>query len=102
MNTEEKKQKGLYTKYNVSRTDGSSEPGGKHEKCRYFVLDLDCDPLAIPGAIAYAIAARKEGYEVLADDLIQVAEELRQKLGLPERVAHEGLSKMRTSGGATP
>ena len=40
MNTSDAdKNKGLYQKYRVERTDGSSAPGCKHEKCRYFVLD---------------------------------------------------------------
>jgi len=47
---------GLYRKFNVTRTDGSSEPGGKHEHCSYFVLDLEHDPHAIPALEAYGKA----------------------------------------------
>lgn len=59
-------KRGLYRKYDVKRTDGSSGPGGKHEHCAYFVLDLEHDPFAIPALRAYAEAARDTG---LADDV---------------------------------
>ena len=36
--------KGLYNKFVVQRTDGSSEPGRKHANCEYFVIDLTHDP----------------------------------------------------------
>lgn len=52
-------QRGIYRKYTITRTDGSSEPGGKHESCAYFVLDLEHDPFAIPALKAYAKACRK-------------------------------------------
>ena len=35
--------RGLYDKFYVKRTDGKSEPGQKHENCKYFVLDLTHD-----------------------------------------------------------
>ncbi|KAA3644531.1 MAG: hypothetical protein DWQ07_14015 [Chloroflexi bacterium] len=60
---------GLYRKFKVERTDGSSEPGGKHEKCAHFILDCDHDPLAKPALEAYAKAAREAGYGPLADDI---------------------------------
>ena len=60
---------GLYQKFRVHRTDGSSEPGGKHENCEYFVLDLDHDPFAYAALQRYAQACRKE-YPQLADDLV--------------------------------
>lgn len=62
------KTKGLYEKFSVARTDGSSEPGGRHENCRYFVLDLDHDPLAIPALRAYAEACA-ETHPYLSADL---------------------------------
>jgi hypothetical protein len=52
--------RGLYKKYNVMRADGSSEPGGKHEHCDYFVLDLVHDPYAMAALQAYAIACRRD------------------------------------------
>jgi hypothetical protein len=62
------KTRGLYTKFNVSRTDGSSKLGRKHFGCDYFVLDLTHDPFAWSALQAYANACRAE-YPLLADDL---------------------------------
>ena len=70
--------KGLYHKFNVTRTDGSSEPGGKHEHCRYFVLDLDHDPHAASALDAYARSCRKD-FPVLADDLFDQAHAIRAR-----------------------
>jgi hypothetical protein len=66
-------KRGLYNKFYVEREDGSSEPGGKHAGCDYFVLDLDHDPFAAPALRAYADACETE-YPLLARDL-------RTKLG---------------------
>lgn len=60
--------RGIYRKYIVERTDGSSGPGGKHEHCRYFVLDLAHDPFALPALRAYAKACEKT-HPILATDL---------------------------------
>jgi hypothetical protein len=62
------KNKGIYKKFRVERTDGSSAPGGKHEHCRYFVLDLDHDPYAIEALKSYARACANE-FPKLAHDL---------------------------------
>jgi hypothetical protein len=59
---------GLYRKFSVERTDGSSEPGGKHEHCNYFVLDWAHDKYARAAALAYATACEAE-YPDLARDL---------------------------------
>ena len=61
------KQIGLYQKYYVERTDGSSGPGGKHENCSYYVLDLVHDEFAIPALRAYAAACRGEYPQLAAD-----------------------------------
>jgi len=61
-------ERGLYGKYFVRRTDGSSEPGGKHEHCEYFVLDLTHDPKA-PAALAAYAQQCAEDYPLLYDDL---------------------------------
>lgn len=61
---------GLYAKYEVRRRDGSSDEGGKHEKCDYFVLDWEHDPCAIPALREYARCAYSLGYKSLARDLI--------------------------------
>lgn len=64
---------GLYGKYNVERTDGSSAPGRKHSCCNYFVLDLTHDKHAIAAIKAYAISCKEE-YPELAADLLKVIE----------------------------
>ena len=61
-------RRGLYRKYYVERTDGSSETGERHERCRYFVLDLTHDQFAEAALHAYAEACRKE-FPKLALDL---------------------------------
>jgi hypothetical protein len=58
---------GIYRKFLVERTDGSSAPGGKHENCDYFVLDWAHDKYAVPAAIAYARACKDEYPELAAD-----------------------------------
>ena len=62
------KNRGLHERFRVERTDGSSEPGGKHDGCEYFVLDLDHDRFAIDALIAYEAACADE-YPALARDL---------------------------------
>lgn len=62
------RSRGIYHKFNVTRTDGSSEPDGKHHGCFYFVLDLDHDPHAKAALQAYADSCRAD-YPTLADDL---------------------------------
>ena len=65
----DKKQIGLYKKFEVTRTDGSSAPGGKHDGCEYYVLDFTHDKFAKPAMIAYAQACAEE-YPVLAKELL--------------------------------
>ena len=62
------KTRGLYDKFRVKRTDGSSKTGGKHHGCPYFVLDLVHDPYSVQAVNAYADACAAE-YPHLADDL---------------------------------
>jgi hypothetical protein len=64
----DKTQIGLYRKFDVRRTDGSSEPGGKHAGCNYFVLDVTHDPHAISALRAYAESCRSQ-FPLLAADL---------------------------------
>lgn len=59
------RQRGLYGKYLVERV---SDPAGKHDACRYFVLDPQHDPHAAAALRAYADSARDE-YPALAADL---------------------------------
>ena len=67
------KTKGLYNKFTVTRTDGSSGPGGRHEGCQYFALDLEHDPHAPAALSAYADSCRAD-YPELAADLDRMAE----------------------------
>ena len=53
-------KKGLYHKYNVTRTDGRDKNGEKHYGCAYFVLDLTHDEHAIPALQAYAASVKTE------------------------------------------
>lgn len=62
------KTRGLYNKFRVERTDGSDAPGGRHDSCEYFVLDLTHDPHALPALRAYADSCAKD-YPMLAADL---------------------------------
>lgn len=61
-------QQGVYRKFDVRRTDGSSEPGGKHHGCEYFVLDVTHDPHARAALAAYA-AAVEATHPTLAADM---------------------------------
>lgn len=60
--------RGLYAKFHVERTDGTSQPGRKHDGCDYYVLDLTHDPHALQALIAYELSCRAD-YPRLADDL---------------------------------
>ena len=62
---------GLYGKFNVTRTDGKSEPGQRHHNCDYFVLDLSHDPHALPAIAAYANDCR-DRFPKLAEDLTEL------------------------------
>ena len=63
------KAEGMYSKFDVIRTDGTSGPGGKHENCDYLVLDLTHDPHARTAALAYADSCEPDGYVLLAGDI---------------------------------
>ena len=67
------KEKGLYQKYHVARTDGSSEIGGKHENCAMYVLDLTHDPHARK-ALKYYVESCAEDYPQLEGDLLLLLE----------------------------
>ena len=57
----------LFRKFAVSRVDGSDQPGGKHEGCALFVLDIDHDPFAKPALLAYADACEATHPHLAAD-----------------------------------
>lgn len=71
--------KGLYDKFTVLRADGSSESGGKHQWCRYFVLDIDHDVYAPAALREYARACKATNPKLSMDLLIQaeIAEKSR-------------------------
>ena len=84
-------QQGLFRKFDVRRTDGSSARGGKHEGCEYFVLDVDHDPHAKAALAAYASA--------VGATHPQLAEDMRQRYGLP---AHQPTADVELQPGAVP
>ncbi|WP_202844731.1 hypothetical protein [Luteimonas saliphila] len=64
-------EQGLYRKFDVIRTDGSDQPGGKHEGCEYFVLDVTHDPHARAAIIGYARSLRDAGtHPELLQDIV--------------------------------
>lgn len=65
----DKKNIGIYHKFNVSRVDGTDMPGNKHFGCNYFVLDVTHDPFAKEALLTYIVEARQAGYRKLADEL---------------------------------
>ena len=69
------RERGIYRKFRIERTDGRSDPGKKHEHCEYFVLDLSHDEFAVPAIRAYAEACKYK-YPTLADDLLSKADDL--------------------------
>lgn len=75
------KERGLYNKFSVQRTDGRDATGQKHDGCRYFVLDITHDDFAVDALATYMHEARKAGYELLADDLRELL-----KYGIEEKV----------------
>ena len=77
--------KGVYRKFRVERTDGSSGFGGRHEHCQYFVLDCQHDPFARAALNAYADACESQ-YPLLARDARRMAEGQRIFLRYQETV----------------
>lgn len=67
----EDKNRGLYGKFRVERTDGRSAPGEEHDQCEYFVLDLTHDKHAVPAIKAYAESCQSE-FPRLSKDLLDV------------------------------
>lgn len=63
---EHEKEEGLTIRYEVTRL---GDEAGKHDECRYFVLDPKHDPIARIALRAYAQEAAVRGYQPLANDL---------------------------------
>jgi hypothetical protein len=61
-------KRGLYNKFHIQRVDGEHLPGGKHDNCEYFVLDITHDKHAKAALLAYAESCKSE-YPLLAHDL---------------------------------
>jgi hypothetical protein len=74
------RERGLYDKFVVRRTDGGSHLGQKHFDCAYFVLDLTHDKHAIAALEAYAVSCHIDGYVDLANDLHHKAQSMREQL----------------------
>lgn len=72
------KERGIYRKFVVTRSDGSSGPGKKHEHCAYFVLDLEHDEYAMIALKAYATACRAT-HPDLAHDLRTTIDAQRER-----------------------
>lgn len=68
-------QQGLFNKFEVKRTDGSDQPGGKHHGCENFVLDVTHDPHAKVALAAYAASVQATHPLIAAD--------MRVRYGLP-------------------
>ncbi len=71
----DKHTRGIYAKYRVERTDGSSASGQRHHGCGYFVLDITHDPHAVAALRAYADSCA-DAYPVLAEELRDSADAL--------------------------
>ncbi len=82
MNTDQHKL-GIYHKFNVTRTDGTDAPGGKHHGDQYFVLNVTYDRHAIPALRAYADSCATE-YPALAADLRKLARPADCFVDVPE------------------
>lgn len=62
------KELGLYGKFYVKRL---GDDVGKHDACRYFVLDINHDPYAIACLRTYSWQCR-ETYPELSKDLMDI------------------------------
>ena len=76
-------QQGLFRKFDVRRTDGSDQPGGKHHGCRYYVLDLTHDQHAPAAMRAYAAACASTHPQLAADIVAEFGAP-----GTPEAPSH--------------
>lgn len=68
------KTRGLYNKFTVTRTDGTSARGQKHDGCQYLVLDVTHDPFAKAALEAYADACA-EDYPLLSEDVRRLVDQ---------------------------
>ena len=66
-------ERGLYKKYYVERTDGKSANGEKHEKCKYFVIDIDHDKFAGAALLEYADRCKDDHPELSHLECVKIA-----------------------------
>ena len=80
-------ERGFYQKYHVQRLD---DPTGKHDECKYFVLDLTHghDPFVAPALRAYAMACRVE-YPLLFEDLLKIAAAMEHRVEMESTSSQE-------------
>jgi len=81
-NSKPAEQQGVFRKFNVQRTDGSDQPGGKHHGCEYFVLDVAHDQHAKQALEAYAVACATTHPQLSAD--------MQERYGLQAQAAASG------------
>ena len=84
------KERGIYGKFEVRRTDGQSAVGEKHDGCAYFVLDLNHDPYAVPAIRAYAGSCAAD-YPWLAMDLRYAADRIEASRASPGHQVEDGV-----------
>lgn len=80
----------LYHKFNVTRTDGTDAPGGKHHGDQYLVLNATTDRHAIPALRAYAESCAAE-YPALAADLRKLARPADCFVNVPDITLPSGI-----------
>jgi len=87
----DQKNRGLYGKFEVRRTDGSSDPGGRHEHDEFFVLNHTTDKHALPALRAYAASCRQD-YPKLCEDLMAIlrAKQANEFVTVPDTTLPNG------------
>ncbi len=55
-----RRERGIYNKFVVTRKDGRHKKGERHHKCRYFILDLTHDPFVWKALECYAIECKAD------------------------------------------
>ena len=78
---------GLEARYHVQKIH---DPTGKHDACRFFVLDPRHDLLALQALKYYARLARNAGYVPLADDLDVWTQDETARATAPRRIPPAG------------
>lgn len=82
-------EQGVYAKYDVHRTDGADQQGGRHDGCWYFVLDPRHDPEAAYVLCLYA--------ELIDGERSQLAEDLRWRPEIRNNPYQPAYAKVRAA-----